>query len=165
MSDVALADSMSLSQLAKALDELAPHLEYLWLERPDGVELTKFATPAPLEQFAAGRGIGTTCDVRWLRSGDHARVMLVTAGPRPAYSFAHQLDLETDVVIERTSYLLWGVRDKGDEGWSEPRIPRLLSYPIAESAKRVLLDVILYASSTDGALVASRYTGLRGDSS
>jgi hypothetical protein len=165
VSDVALADVVSLDQLTTTLDELAPHLEFLWMERPDGAELVRFDAPVPLARCVAGRAFGAECDVRWARTGGQARVMIATSGPRPGHSFAHQLDLESGIVAENTSYVLWGVRNEGVAGWSEPHIPRLLSYPLATSARRVLLEVILYTSSVDGTLVASRYTGLRGDAS
>ena len=159
---VAYAGDLSIEELSSLLEEMAPHLRFCWVEDPTTAALAAFdATSSPATRDA-GRAFGPACEVRWLRRGHRAHVMVTTDGPRPARPFDQSLDLAA-CEIEETGYPLWGSYSPEDGGWREERIPRTLLYPIQGSPTRVLVDAVIYRDRDTGRLVASRFAGLRGE--
>ncbi len=163
--DIALAGSLAFSELAAVIDELTPHLEYLWIESPGTAQLIKMSSDVVLEQCDAGRAFGANVEVRWQRHDQRVATMVTTSGPTPTQVFPHTLNVAQGCSIERVSYLLLGEQGEGDTVWHAPGIPSPLHYPVQSPARRVRLDAIVYRGVSTGDIVATRYTGLRGDQS
>lgn len=158
----ACAGDLSIDELGGLLDEMAPHLRFCWVDGLASAALTAYdASVAPAPQDA-GRAFGPECEVRWQRRGTHACVMVTSDGPFPARPFEHTLDLST-CEREEASYPLWGTYSRDDVGWREGRIPRTLAFPVDGEPEHVLVEAVAYRDRETGALVASRFTGVRGE--
>lgn len=161
--DVALAGRLPVASLPGLLGAVASHLRFLFLEGPQLTDLLPFSTDAPIERADAGCAFGPQCTVRWRTSHGESRVMVIGTELPAELSLPHRLELGSDCDVEQVTYPLWGERDEAGNGWREERIPRLLQYPVEQQSARVLLDVLRYRSRETGAIVASRYVGVRGE--
>lgn len=69
----------------------------------------------------------------------------------------HSLDLD-GYQAKVVSVRLWGERSGSQSGWLEPRIPRLLEYPILQAPRRLAMEVVEYRK--DGRVAFVQYRGL-----
>lgn len=126
-----------------------------WLdesELADGILLSRYNAGTSIESWESGRVFCHQWEVRWDNS--HA---IYTGESADLAGFESGPDLSSCARVEKSCYL-WGKRD--GERFIELRIPRVLTYPVAEGA-RVKLRVAEWFDSA-GRLVASRCVRLEG---
>ena len=147
-----------------------------WLteaERQNGLRLEKFDSATPFDEWERGRIFCDAFELRWEKSDGVFQVVYV--GPAvtlPGFAPADELDLSATRPQTR-SYFLWGQhvsdnqletigahKQENLEVFIEPKVPRLLHYPVSPEAKRVKLRVCEYIALNSGERCYYRFQGL-----
>ncbi|MEM7345130.1 MAG: hypothetical protein AAF485_12870 [Chloroflexota bacterium] len=160
------ANNVSLEALDQALGAMA--LRWIYAERMETTVLTDFQSwrqdqAVPFTAWRHGRAFSKAQEVAWWRTGNTARVRLITTlADGPANDLSWQADPNPPILMAERNHLLVGQRDPNESSvppkWSEAEISRYLEYPISGKAARVALIEALYQQ--EQCLVAKRLVAL-----
>jgi hypothetical protein len=117
-------------------------------ERQQGIRLEPYQRACDLDQWERGRLFHPAYECKWERYG--SLVHLVYCGPHPPDGWT--IIPETPATSHDQTYYLWGKRVSAADcvslglspdarAFVELQIPRILRYPVSESAERVCLII------------------------
>jgi len=167
----AAADLMDGPALQALLKDLADQFNYMMLASTEDRLFEHFdlSQAQDLNIWPMGQAFGPKSELRWRPKGDRFAVCFVTeadALPSPLSEMREREELETH--REELKVRLWGehtaddVDADGRPFWFEAQIPRLLSYPMADTAPPVVaLRVVRYLRD-DGTVAFVRFVKLEG---
>jgi hypothetical protein len=174
-----LADLSIVSTLPWPLDASCMYLERIpdaWLDEPErrnGLRLEKFDASIAFSEWERGRVFCDSFELRWEKLNDAFQVVYVGVPIEiPGFAPADEMDLNA-TTRQMRSYILWGRRLPDDQletvGRSksadsnvfiEPRVPRVLCYPVSDRSWQVKIKVCEYVDPISGEMLYYRFQGL-----
>jgi len=167
----AAADLINRPALQALLKDLADQFDYLMLASTEDRLFERFdlSRAQDLNTWPMGQAFGPKSELRWRPKDDRFAVCFVTeadALPSPLSEMREREELEADQ--EELQVRLWGehtdddVNADGQPFWFEAQIPRLLTYPVADTVPPVVaLRVVRYLRD-DGTVAFVRFVKLEG---
>ncbi|MDR4497180.1 MAG: hypothetical protein MRK02_04535 [Candidatus Scalindua sp.] len=148
--------------------------DYAILEKIDEIVFEKFSDKFTLDEWNKGRLFGEKAELKWVKRNGTYHVVLITDGEVPCgYDFIPFGKLQPLKENPFREIFLWGKKDMSVEGWYDPRIPKILKYPVDDfktAPHRLKILVKSYELFRNGVLTKEpfsseiyRYVGLRGE--
>lgn len=163
-----------------------PDVAYMYLERiperwlslpeiANGVRFVTLDLKTPFQEWEHGRVFCSDFELRWEKMEGQFQTVLVGKAPMLT-GFAHAIEPDLEAADRQTQYyLLWGQRvpegeveilgaqHKDDsQVFLEMRIPRVLRYPVPDTARQARLVVREYFDRLNGDLLYYRFTDVEG---
>ena len=104
---------------------------YVILEKVDEIVFKKFDDNLNLDEWDKGKLFGDESELKWLKRKGKFHAVVITDGALPdGFNFYKELQPFNSEPFRHI--YLWGEKDKTVKGWYEPRIPKILEYPVAD---------------------------------
>ncbi len=114
------------------------------------VALAQLALAAEISAYDEGRVFAPIAELRWRRTATgRFATLLLTEDQGRLPSTWQRLGTCWQAHSAEKPITLWGTRQEGWPHWTEVRLPRPLSYPVAKTAGNVCLAWIAYRDAQD----------------
>ncbi len=121
------------------------NFNYAILENIDEIIFEKFSDKFTFDAWDKGRLFGEKSELKWIKRKGTYHMVLITDGAVPGNFLTYRVESIEEGPLRQI--FLWGEKDTGVEGWYDPKIPKILKYPVDDyenTSKYLKMMVMTY---------------------